>query len=104
VELVRAGEALMVSSGHLSKPVNPNVAEALSWRERRLVFQNTPLSAVAAEFNRYNIMQIRVEGSIGMELTGVFDADRPNALILYAAKQPSLVVSHDGDNWTVRAR
>jgi transmembrane sensor len=99
-----AGEELLVSSGHLNKHTRPNVAEALSWRERRLVFQDTPLADVAAEFNRYNLRKIRVEGPIEMELTGAFDADRPTALILYAIKQTSLDVQQDGDNWVIRAK
>lgn len=103
-EFVRAGEGVKVAGGRLSSAVHPNVAETLSWRERRLAFQNTPLSEVAAEFNRYNVAQIRVEGPVNMELTGVFDADRPNALILYATKQAALVVSRDGSNWIIRAR
>jgi transmembrane sensor len=99
-----AGEEASVANGQLNKQIHPNVAQALSWRERRLVFEDTPLAEVAAEFNRYNRHQIRVEGTITLELTGVFDADRPSALILYAMKQPSLDVQPDGDNWVIRPR
>jgi len=99
-----AGEEASVAGGHLNKQTHPNVAEALSWRERRLMFRNTSLADVAAEFNRYNRQQIRVEGSVQMELTGTFDADRPSALILYALRQTSLEVASDGDNWIIRPK
>jgi transmembrane sensor len=99
-----AGEEVSVAKGHFNKQAHPNVVEALSWRERRLMFRDTPLSDVAAEFNRYNLRQIRVEGPIEMELTGTFDADRPTALILYAMRQPSLDVIQVGDNWIIRSK
>lgn len=99
-----AGEEVSIASGRLSKPAHSNVTEALAWRERRLAFQDTPLPQVAEEFNRYNSMQIRVEGPVAMRLTGVFDADRPNALLLYAKKQTGLVVEQVGDHWVIRPR
>jgi len=101
---VAAGEEASVARGHLNKQPHANVAEALSWRERRLIFKNTRLADVAAEFNRYNRRQIRIEGSIPMELTGTFDSDRPTALILYALRQTALQVESDGDNWIIRPK
>jgi transmembrane sensor len=101
---VAAGEEASVARGHLNKQPHANVAEALSWRERRLMFRNTRLADVAAEFNRYNPRQIRIEGTIPMELTGTFDSDRPTALILYALRQTSLQVESDGDNWIIRPK
>lgn len=38
------------------------------------------------------------------KLTGIFDADRPNALIMYAMKDEALVVEPDGADWVIRAR
>jgi len=99
-----AGEKVSVAEGHFNKQTHPNVVEALSWRERRLMFRDTPFADVAAEFNRYNLRQIRIEGPIDMELTGTFDADRPTALILYAMRQPSLDVIQVGDNWIIRSK
>jgi transmembrane sensor len=99
-----AGEEVSVAGGHVKKQVQANVAEALSWRQRRLIFNNTPFAEVAAEFNRYNVRQIHVEGSVAMELSGAFDADRPNVLVLYAMKHPNLTAQPDGDNWIIRAK
>jgi len=101
-----AGEQARVSHGGVSKQADSNLSDILSWRQRRLVFRNTPLADVAAEFNRYNRVQIRLEGVAGggMQLTGVFDADRPMALVLYAMKQEPLAVEHEGENWVIRER
>lgn len=49
---------------------------ALDWQERRLVFENTPLAEVIAEFNRYNEMPLRLEDPAlsGKRINGIFDA------------------------------
>ena len=101
-----AGEEARVSRGLVRKQADSNISDALSWRQRRLVFRNTPLAEVAEDFNHYNAVQIRVEGVAAghMELTGVFDADQPTELVLYAMKQDSLVVDHEGNNWVIRQR
>jgi len=79
----------------------------VSWRQRRLVFKNATLGEVASEFNRYNRVQIKVEGNVAntpMFKAAVFDADRPQALILYASNDESLSVEADGENWVIRGR
>jgi len=101
-----AGEEANVASGHVAKSVNPKTDNVLAWRQRRLVFYDARMADVAAEFNRYNRTQIRIEGSAAQDkiLTGIFDADRPQSLMLYAAKDDSLEVQPDGNNWVIRAR
>ncbi|MGH8187884.1 MAG: FecR domain-containing protein, partial [Steroidobacteraceae bacterium] len=53
-----------------------------SWRSGRLIFDGTPLSEVVAEFNRYNDVQLELEGErlSDERISGVFDADQPQAL------------------------
>ena len=104
---VSAGEVPHITSGRVVAAVSPAVADTVSWRQRRLVFKNATLGEVATEFNRYNRVQIRVEGDIAqvpMFKAAVFDADRPQALILYASKDEALSVEADGENWVIRAR
>ena len=103
---VTAGEGADVRAGQVTAHPLQNVASAASWRERRLVFTDAPLSEVAHEFNRYNRTRIRVEGGAGdrLRLTGIFDADRPQALILYALKSNTLDVEPDGNDWVIRER
>jgi transmembrane sensor len=101
-----AGEAADVQAGRITAHPLQNLASAASWRERRLVFTDAPLREVAHEFNRYNRTRIRVEGAAGdrLRLTGIFDADRPQALILYALKSSTLDVEPVGNDWVIRER
>lgn len=101
-----AGEGARVVQGRIMAPPRNGTADALAWRQRHLVFHDAPLADVAEEFNRYNRTQIRVEGDLAreMQLSGIFDADRPQALMLYAAKSDSLAVEPDGADWVIRAR
>ncbi|NVE96036.1 FecR family protein [Altererythrobacter lutimaris] len=52
-----AGERLTVSPGREFAISKTSLANAASWRTGRLVFDNTPLSEVLDEFNRYSIEQ-----------------------------------------------
>lgn len=101
-----AGEAVQVSQGKIAARSARVAAEALAWRQRRLVFHDARLVDVAAEFNRYNRTRIRIEGDAAKELllSGIFDADRPQALMLYAAKSSELAVEPDGNDWVIRGR
>jgi ferric-dicitrate binding protein FerR (iron transport regulator) len=101
-----AGEKAQVSSSGMKVSANHDIENVMSWRQRRLNFRETPLEDVAAEFNRYNHTQIRIEGAAAqnMQMTGIFDADHPQAIILYAQKIETLSVEADGDNWIIRSR
>jgi transmembrane sensor len=104
VRLIAGDEARVVGQ-QITKRSDPKMESVLAWRARRLAFTEAPLEEVAAEFNRYNQRKIRVEGVAGVKrLTGIFDADRPAALILYAMKDESLVVEPKGDEWIIRGR
>jgi transmembrane sensor len=71
------------SAGARAVPVD--AARATSWRQHRLIFDNQPLSAVVAEFNRYNRQQLVLEdAALAAEgISGVFDSDKPQALVLF---------------------
>jgi len=101
-----AGERAQVSSAGMKVSTSHDVEDVLSWRQRRLAFRDTRLADVAAEFNRYNHSQIRIEGAAAqdMQMTGIFDVDHPQAIILFAQKNESLSVEPDGDNWIIRSR
>jgi transmembrane sensor len=90
----------------VSKRTGAEIVNELAWRERRLVFRGTPIAEVAAEFNRYNRVQIRIEGAAvqSKQVSGIFDVDRPQSIVLFASEDHSLVVQPDGDDWVIRAR
>jgi transmembrane sensor len=57
------------------------VQDTLSWRTGMLTFDQSPLPAIAAEFNRYNPKKMVIEGD-GLEavrISGTFPAEQPDA-------------------------
>ncbi len=57
------------------------VDSALSWRQGVLTFDQEPLAAIAAEFNRYNARKLVLGGkSVGaIRITGTFPSNKPDA-------------------------
>lgn len=56
---------------------------ALAWAEGRLIFEDTPVGDVVAQFNRYNSIQIQVQDErlAARPISGVFNAANPEAFI-----------------------
>ena len=107
IQILAAGEEASVSSsGQVIRYAANDVTNAVAWRQRQLVFRRATLAEVADEFNRYNKIQIRIEGDAvrGKRLSGTFSADHPQALIMYLSKDPLLSVQSDGDTWIVQPR
>ena len=74
------------------------VRDELSWREGQLAFDQLTLGEVAAEFNRYNQVQLVVEGeAAGLKLSGNFDAHNVEGFARLAHEGFGLQVRHDGD-------
>lgn len=107
-EMVAAGqETLIGTNGHITAPALADTAKATAWRQRRLVFRADPLAEVAAQFNRYNRrLQIRVEGAVARStpLTGIFDADDPESLVLFLTGIRDLNTERRGDEVIVERR
>lgn len=103
-----AGQAVNVAAdGPIERPVAVNVAQVTAWRQRRLVFEWETLEAIAAEFNRYNrAPQIRIEGDGVRErrYTAVFDADSPQTLLKFLARDADLKFAVEGDDYVIRTR
>jgi transmembrane sensor len=100
-----AGEQARVApDGEIVKRSLPDLAQVVAWRERRLVFRAEPLEHVAAEFNRYNAVQIHVEGDDlrARQITGVFDADDPRSFIQFLQRDSTLAVQDSDDEISIR--
>lgn len=56
---------------------------ALAWADGRLVFEDTPVAEVVAQFNRYNKIQIQVQDErlARRPISGVFNAANPESFI-----------------------
>ena len=71
-----------------------NIERTVAWTERRLIFDDEPLSAVVAEFNRYNPRQLVISDvALSQErISAVFDADQPDALVRFLEQNAGIVV------------
>lgn len=78
------GRAEIEASGMRTRTL-ASTAPAVAWQNRRLMFAGESLADAVAEFNRYNQSQMVVRGeSLSRErISGVFDVDRPEALIQF---------------------
>jgi transmembrane sensor len=84
--LVTIGQQARVegSSGRVAV-IETSVAKATAWRERRLVFDSKPLSAVAEEFNLYNDGTILIGDSVlnSLAISGAFSANDRHSFALF---------------------
>lgn len=104
---VSAGEqARILVDGEIVTRSVPDLAQIVSWRERRLVFRAERLEDVATQFNRYNAVQILVQDEAlrGKQITGVFDADDPRSFIEFLQRDSTLVVEDGGGEIAIRRR
>jgi transmembrane sensor len=83
----------------LVKSARVDAQRATSWRHNRLIFDNEPLSAVVAEFNRYNQRQMVIEdAALAAEgISGVFDPDKPQGLILFLSRKGGVTATERSD-------
>jgi transmembrane sensor len=105
-EPVSAGEQVEITrNGAVAKEPDANVNEAIAWREQRLIFRGERLEDIAAEFNRYNPVQIRVEGDAARNrrLTGTGTANSPESLVQFLNQYEDLRVDRRGDVIVVKA-
>lgn len=84
---------------------NMEIASVAAWREDRLVFQDTPLSEVASEFNRYNRARLVVadQALAGQRISATFDARDPEALVSFLELTGEARAVRRGDEILIRA-
>lgn len=89
-----AGEQLTVTAGEVKKSEPANVASAIAWTQRQLVFHYTPLLEVAEEFNRYNERRLTIDAVQLAEfrISGIFSSTDPASLIHFLREQPGVKV------------
>jgi transmembrane sensor len=73
---VAAGQQVRVVAGVLSAPKPTDVRETTAWLERKIVFDQRPLGAVADEFNRYNDIPFTIDDPAlrSVTISGAFNA------------------------------
>jgi len=102
-----AGEQTRIGAGGIiEQPARADLSQVVAWRERRLVFSADRLASIADEFSRYSPRRIRLEDEIARNkrITGTFDADDPESLVLFLEKLDELTVVREGEDFLVSAR
>ena len=90
-----AGEQVTVTRATAApSPRRANVAAATAWTQRSLVFDSSPLTEVAEEFNRYNTRQLVIKdpGLADIHVSGVFSSVDPVLLLRFLRTQPELAI------------
>jgi len=92
--LLTAGEQITVTDTTAKEITRPDVARALAWTQRQLVFDAATLSEVAEEFNRYNQRQLIVQDPDLYEfhISGVFASTDPEALLQFLRERAGVRV------------
>jgi transmembrane sensor len=103
VELV-CGEQAVVAEHH--PPIRVALADTnrvTAWTERRLIFDRTTLTDVAAEFARYNDREIRIVGDAlaARRITGVFNATDQASLIEFLRLHADVRAREDTRGWVL---
>jgi transmembrane sensor len=107
VPLAAGEEAQVRANGHIEREAHTDVAEAVVWQQRKLIFKRTSLEDIAAEFNRYNkTTRIRLEGikAEAFRFSGAFNADDPQSLATLLTHESDLLVERRGDEIVIRNR
>jgi transmembrane sensor len=106
--VLAAGEQARVpAEGTLEHHRMDNVADATAWRQRQLVFLDTPLAQIAAEIGRYTAvpkLDIQGEAVRARHVTAAFPADDVESLIQFFERDPQLSVTRHGDTVVIQAR
>ena len=92
--LLSAGEQLTVLPNTVTKPTKADTTVATAWLQRRLMFEETPLSDVAEEFNRYNRRPLAIGDRElqKLKISGVYSSTDPASLINFLRSQTSIEV------------
>ena len=103
---VNAGEQARVDGGRITIRGNANIAAALAWRERKLIFEDRPLPEVVKELNRYNRGKVVLVGNAGegKRVSATFENDDPQSLVDFLKSEWGLRGKLEGEDWIVSVR
>lgn len=103
---VSAGEQVTLTAQLIRRPERVDVSAATAWVQKRLVFDNTPLEKVAAQFNLYSSRRLVIVDPAlrSVEISGVYSSADPVSLIGFLRAQPTLLVTETDDEIRVSLR
>ena len=104
-QILDAGQGARIANNGKVTREALNMAEVATWRQRRLVFREETLSAIAAEFNRFNRSPKIVigEGAGEQRFGGTFDADDPESFAQFVDARGTLSVEREPGRILIRA-
>ena len=93
--LLSAGDQVTVTPQSIAEPKRADLNAATAWMQRRLTFDGSKLSDVAAEFNRYNRRQLVIDGEemSDFHVSGVYSSTDPTSLLRFLREQPGIRIS-----------
>jgi transmembrane sensor len=96
--LLTAGEQVILTAQATSRPTRTDVDAAIAWTQRKLVFDSSPLTQVADEYNRHHKKRIVIRDRqlASFLVSGVFAANDSGAFVAFLRAQPNLTV-HETD-------
>jgi transmembrane sensor len=98
--ILRANDRVIVTPAGLGALQHGiNVAPAVAWTQRQLMFEHRALSEVAEEFNRYNKDRIDIDSAElkRQEVTGVFEAKDPASFVAFLSSIPGVEIRRGAD-------
>lgn len=107
INLGAGQRARITRAGAISTESTSDVAHWATWRQRRLVFQATPLVKMVTEFNRYNRTPrfvLHDTEVANRPYSGIFDADDPKSLVELLQHEPGLYLERRGEEIVIKAR
>jgi transmembrane sensor len=94
--LLTAGEQLLIAQAAApTEPTPANIDAATAWTRQRLVFDFSPLTEVAEEFNRYNRIPLVIDDPSlqAFHVSGSFSSTDSTLLLRFLRAQHELAVS-----------
>ena len=101
-----AGEQLTVARNAAATPRPVDTQAVTAWVQKRLVFEETPLSDVADEFNRYNTRTLIIDDPAlrQVKISGIYSSTDPASLIGFLRAQPTIQVIETPQGIQIRKR
>ncbi|WP_342310610.1 FecR family protein [Burkholderia pyrrocinia] len=79
---LQPNQSVVVEGARIGMPQRFDPADALGWRDGRLVFDGTPLSVAIAEIRRYRTAPVDLDPRVAnLRLSGQFNTDNVDALL-----------------------
>ena len=92
---VTSGEQVRIDSGSASpEPVAVNLDQAVPSIQHKIVFEHRPLGEVAAEFNRYGSLPVKIDDEElrVLPVSGMFDAADTESFVAFLQRLPGVKV------------